>query len=51
MQLFYGIKYDDWQPISTYWIYFLGPIAGAIFSAIFFNYFFLPLFIRWKAKK
>jgi len=51
MQIFYGIKYGDWNPLNEYWIFIVGPIIGAISSGIFFNYFFLPLFIRWKAKK
>jgi glycerol uptake facilitator-like aquaporin len=50
-QLFTGLKDNDWVPLSHYYLYFFGPAVGALLSGVFFNYFYLPLLIRWKAKK
>ncbi len=51
LHLAWGINTGDWKPMSVYWMYIVGPIVGAGLSALFFNAFYLPLFIRWKAKK
>lgn len=48
-QIFVGIRYNNWSPIRTYWVYLIGPMVGAVIAALFFNYFYLPLFRRWKA--
>ena len=48
-QIFVGIKYHRWSPLKTYWIFFFGPMVGSAIAAVFFNYFYLPLFRRWKS--
>ena len=50
-QVFSGIKNDNWAPLQQYYLYIIGPIIGAIGSGVFYNYFYTPLLIRWKAKK
>lgn len=50
-QLFSGVKDGNWLPLSHYYLYFFGPAIGALLSGFFFNFFYLPLLIRWKAKK
>lgn len=55
-QVFYGIKYQDtaqdsWYPLSVYWAYIIGPLIGMLAATLLFNCLYLPLFIRWKAKK
>ena len=56
-QIFYGILYDgiegvdNWYPLTVYWAYIIGPLVGTLIAGILFNFLYLPLFIRWKAKK
>ena len=57
-QVFYGLKYQDnqlidnsWYPLSVYWAYIIGPLIGTLLASLLFHYLYLPLFIRWKAKK
>lgn len=50
-QLFTGVKDGNWVPLSHYYLYFFGPVVGGTLSGLFFNFFYLPLLIRWKAKK
>lgn len=50
-QIFYGVKYNDYKPLNTYWVYIIGPLIGLIAAVLLFNVLYFPLFLRWKAKK
>jgi len=50
-QLFTGIKSNNWTPLSQYYLYLVGPLIGGLMCAAFFNFFYVPLLMRWKSKK
>ena len=50
-QVFYGIRYDNWEPLESYWAYIVGSMIGSTLAALFFNFFYYPLLMRWKSRK
>lgn len=50
-QVFTGIKNDNWLPLQQCYLYIVGPLIGAVLCAVFFNFYYAPLLLRWKTPK
>ena len=48
LQIFYGLYYGDFTPLSTYWIYLIGPLIGAVLASLTYNFVIFPYYLRWK---